>query len=107
MVGSPQHTNEGVNVKCLLNPLLKINGRVHLNESDIQRLKIDLNISDPKQIANSIAPPLASDGVYYILVVEHIGDTRGNDWYSNLVTLNTSVSSNPRNSVQVNYGSAS
>jgi hypothetical protein len=101
MIGAPQQTNEGVNVKCLLNPLLKIGGRVEINNKDIQRFKINLQV--PNSAAN-IPAPLTADGVYYVLVVEHTGDNRGIDWYSSLVCLNMDVTTNPINAVQVGYG---
>lgn len=100
MIGAPSQTNEGVNVKCLLNPMLKIGGRVQIDNDSIQRLKINLNV--PNSPAN-IPAPLTADGTYYLLVVEHEGDTRGVPWYSNLVCLNMDVTTNPLNSVQVGY----
>lgn len=98
MVGTPVQTNEGINVKCLLNPKLKVGGRVQLNNADVARLKIDL--SQPNSPAN-IPAPLTADGVYYILVIEHQGDTRGTEWYSTLTCLNLDVTANPINAVQV------
>ncbi len=100
MIGAPQQTNEGVNVKCLINPLIKIGGRIELDNKSIERLKINLTV--PNSPAN-IPAPLTADGVYYVLVVEHTGDTRGVDWYTSLVCLNMDVTTNPLNSVQVNY----
>lgn len=101
MIGTPQQTNEGINVKCLINPLLKIGSRIKLNNDNILNLKIDLNAT-----ATSVKVPsaLTQDGVYYILVIEHIGDTRGVEWYSNLVTLSVAPTTNPLNSVQPGYG---
>lgn len=101
MIGTPQQTNEGVNVKCLLNPMIKIGGRVKIEENLIQDLKINLTV--PNSAAN-IPAPFSANGVYYNLVVEHQGDTRGVDWYSSIVCLNTDVTSNPINAVQTNYG---
>jgi len=103
MIGTPNQTNIGVNVKCLLNPLIVIGGRIQINNASVQKLKIDLNIRDAKQIATSIPAPLTADGVYYVLAAEHSGDTRGVEWYTSLVTLNISVSSNPNNAVAVNF----
>ncbi len=100
MIGTPQQTNEGVNVKCLLNPNLKIASRVEIDNKSIQQFKINLSV--PNSPAN-IPAPLTADGVYYVLVVEHVGDTRGVEWYSNLVCLNIDVTTNPINSVQVGY----
>lgn len=101
MIGTPQQTNEGVNVKCLLNPMIKIGGRVQLDNASIARFKINLSV--PNSPAN-IPAPLTADGVYYVLVAEHTGDTRAVEWYTNLICLNVDVTTNPINSVQVNYG---
>lgn len=101
LVGSPQQTNEGVNVKCLLNPLIRVGGRINIADATIQDYKI--NLSTPNSPAN-IAPPLTADGTYYCLVIEHSGDTRGVDWYTTIMGINMSISSNPINSVQVGYG---
>jgi len=101
MIGTPQQTNEGVNIKTLLNPMIKIGGRVQIDNASIERLKINLTV--PNSAAN-IPAPLTADGVYYVLVAEHQGDTRGVEWYTSLVCLNVDVTSNPINSVQTNYG---
>jgi len=100
MVGTPTQTNEGVNVKCLLNPKLKIGGRVQLDNENIARLKI--NLSQPGSPAN-IPAPITDDGVYYVLVIEYQGDTRGQEWYSTITCLNLDVTANPINAVQVGY----
>lgn len=101
MIGTPQQTNEGVNVKCLLNPMIKIGGRIRIDNDSVERLKINLSV--PNSPAN-IPAPLTADGTYYVLVVEHKGDTRGVDWYSTMICLNIDVTSNPINSVQIGYG---
>lgn len=98
MIGTPQQTNEGVNIKCLLNPNIKIATRVQIDNKSVERYKINLSV--PNSPAN-IPAPLTADGTYYVLVVEHNGDTRGVDWYSSLITLNVDVTTNPLNSVQV------
>lgn len=96
MIGTPQQTVEGINFKCLLNPKLKIHGRVQVDNASIAQFK--LNQFVPGSAANTPVP-LTADGVYYILVAEHEGDTRGTPWYTNLVTLAIDPSSNPLNSV--------
>ena len=101
MIGTPQQTNEGVNVKCLLNPNIKIGGRIEINNRDVAALKINLSV--PNSPAN-IPAPFTADGVYYVLVAEHSGDTRGLEWYTSLICLNIDVTTNPINSVQTSYG---
>lgn len=100
LVEKPLQTSEGVTAKCLLNPKIKIGGRIQLDNKDVQRLKIDM--SNPTSPANTPAP-LTADGVYYVLVIEYVGDTRGNEWYSMLTCLNLDVTTNPINAVQVGY----
>lgn len=85
MIGTPQQTTQGVNVKCLLNPYIKINGRIQLDNSTVQAFKIDLTLK-PGSTTN-VAAPLPSNGVYFVLAVEHSGDTRGTDWYTNVICL--------------------
>lgn len=101
MIGTPQQTNEGVNAKCLLNPNINIGVRVQIDNKSIERLKINLAV--PGSPAN-IPAPLTADGVYYVLVAEHTGDTRGVEWYTSLVMLYIDSTTNFLNSVQVNYG---
>lgn len=84
IIGQPEQTNEGITVKCLLNPLLKISGKVMIDEKDVAEAKLpDTNTNAE---ANNPAS-IANDGEYRVLTIEHNGDTRGNDWYSNIVCL--------------------
>lgn len=101
MVGTPQQTNIGVNVVCLLNPLIKPGCRIKIDNASVAQLKIDLG--NPKDPVN-LAPPLTADGVYFPLVIEVTGDNRGLDWYSKLICCTVNPSSNPINSVPVSYG---
>jgi hypothetical protein len=98
LVGTPQQTNIGVNVKCLLNPLLKIGGVINIAEATVADYKIDL--SQPNNPANT-APALNVDGYYYIFVAEFEGDTRGVPWYATLSCTNIDTSANPLDAVQV------
>lgn len=98
LIGTPQQTNVGVNVKCLLNPNIKIATQVVIDNKSIEQFKVDLTV--PNSAAN-IPAPVTADGTYYVLVVEHQGDNRGVEWYSNLICLNVDVTTNPINSVQL------
>ena len=66
MIGTPQQTNEGVNIKCLLNPRIKTSGRIWIDNKSIALYKI--NFSVPGSPAN-IPPPINADGVYFVLIV--------------------------------------
>lgn len=108
-VGTPQQTNDGVNVKCLLNPLINVGKRIKLDNKSIERQKLNLEqISaasasaakgDMSGINNAFVRPLNSDGTYMPYVIEHSGDTRGVDWYTSMICITTDASVNPRNAV--------
>jgi hypothetical protein len=101
LIGAPQQTIQGIKLKCLLNPKIKCHGRVQIDNAAVQQFVIDF--SQPGSPANTPVP-LSNDGMYYVLVAEHSGDTRGTEWYTNLQMLTIDVSSNPLNSVQAGYG---
>lgn len=101
MIGTPQQTNIGVNVVCLMNPLINPGRRIKIDNASVAQLKVDLG--NPKDPVN-LAPPLTADGVYYALVIEQTGDNRGVDWYSKVICCTVNPSSNPINSVPVSYG---
>lgn len=65
MVGSPQKSNKGLEVKCLCNPHLKIGGLVRV-ESKIKEY----------------------NGDYKITSLTHSGDLMGGDWVSRIVCIN-------------------
>ena len=96
MIGTPDQTTEGINVKCLLNPGIKVHSRIQLNNATIAKMKIDF--WTPGSVANQ--PALINrDGMYYAWLAEHSGDTRGQDWYTNMRLLSVDVASNPLDSV--------
>ncbi len=102
MIGTPQQTNTGVNVKCLLNPNIKVAGLVQIDEKSVAKFKLDLAAVNAANAANTAVPimaPLSADGAYYVLVMEHTGDTRGVDWYTSLVCLSANTTVNPRNAI--------
>lgn len=101
MIGTPQQTNVGINIKCLLNPIIKIGGTVKIDNKSVEQFKI--NLDQPNSAAN-IPPPFNADGVYFVMCIEHNGDTRGVDWYSTMICLSVSVTTNPANAIPVSFG---
>jgi hypothetical protein len=97
LVGTPEQTNDGIKAKCLLNPMLKIGVRVKINEDEVAEAKLPDSTKDAS--ANKPAD-ISKDGIYRLLVVEHGGDTRGNDWYSDLVCLDVDASAPPGKQVK-------
>ncbi|RRA01915.1 phage protein [Burkholderia cepacia] len=88
MVGWPVQMINGISFQTLLNPSLKIGGLVHLNNSSIQQYQYSLNVNDqPAQGRAQLENKIDSDGFYYLMSVNHRGDTRGNDWHSDALCL--------------------
>ena len=91
MIGIPEQTSQGIKVKCLLNPKIRIGSLIKLNFSEINRL-LEKDPSSPTgTMYNSRQPyqmaPLLKDGLYMAFLVEHEGDTRGKEWYTNIIAL--------------------
>ena len=86
--------DKGVKVKCALNPRIRVNGKIKLNNHDF-KLKIakererkpgakaaragGRTAKKPK--AKNLAR-LDPDGIYRVYKVVHKGDTRSNEWTS-------------------------
>jgi len=103
LIGMPQQTmGGGVNVRCLINPNIKINGliqidqasiyRVALGDSDIAQTPARLgttefngNIESDMTPSKSQAASIATDGVYIVKAIDYTGDTRGQSWYMDLM----------------------
>lgn len=81
LIGTPEQTNEGIKVRCLINPRLRINGRIKLDNTSIQRGKRDIYMGD-LGLAR-----INNDGFYRVLKMSVSGDTRGNDWYMDLICI--------------------
>lgn len=92
MIGIPEQTNDGVKVRCLLNPRIVVGGRVQINNKAINQTAqqnpnaaptpYNLRAGGPQRLAT-----ITSDGFYRVYVAEHTGDTRGRDWYTDIVCL--------------------
>lgn len=87
MVGMPQLTSEGLIVKCLLNPKLKRMDRIKIDLTNLQSENYDIAYSGQQVDQSHKTPKLATNaqGIFVIQAIEHSGDTRGDEWYSNMV----------------------
>ncbi len=92
MIGTPEQTDNGISVRCYLNPLIKIGQRVQINNKDINETVVKEQFF-PSYTSQYYPATLSNDGMYRVLVAEHVGDTRANDWYTELTCLNIDPSS--------------
>lgn len=88
MIGLPEQTANGLRVRVLLNPLMKIGQVFQIDNTSVQRMRYSMNVSAFVQNENaSMEGKLNDDGYYYIMVAEHNGDTWGNNWYTDMTCL--------------------
>lgn len=88
MIGLPEQTQNGINVRVLLNPNIKIGQAIKLDNKSIQGYRFGLGVN--QQLSNEKSSLIAktdSDGLYYVMVANHSGDTRGEVWYSDIQCL--------------------
>jgi hypothetical protein len=82
LIGQAEQTNEGIKIRCLLNPQLRVGGVVQIDNSSIDLAK-PIQAKDSTKVDKPAQ--LSSDGFYKILSLDYIGDTRGQDWYAHLI----------------------
>lgn len=105
MIGLPEQTEDGLSVLCLLNPKIKIGTQLQIDQKSVQRANIPNDVAFlalPKDQLDKtdFFPPVADDGFYKVLVAEHRGDTRGNDYYTDIIALSIDKSAPQDKSVK-------
>lgn len=102
LIGVPEATVDGMRIKCLLNPLIRIGTRVKIDNAAINLTTIRSQGFPRYSDLSFVASP-ARDGVYRVLVVEFTGDSHGQEWYGDIVALAIDPSTAPDKSVAA-YG---
>jgi len=99
LVGVPEATQDGIELRVLLNPFIRIGTRVQLDQAEINTTTVRAQ-GFPAYSDVSFFASTATDGIYRVLVAEHSGDTRGQEWYTKLVCLAVDSSAAPALSVK-------
>jgi len=114
LIGIPTQTQAGISAKALLNPNFTIGQPVKIDSTLINAAPTDsfFTLRSPTQIQpgpngsakdNALAfttlSPIAGAGLYRVVVSEYEGDTRGNDWYSDLICFAISPDVTPGSAV--------
>lgn len=84
MLGAPEVNDKGIEVRCLLNPKIRINGALKLDNNGIKakRLKEKAKKLGIKEEPQGGVARLDPDGIYKVIKLEHQGDNRSNEWES-------------------------
>ncbi len=89
LIGVPEQTQNGVELRVLLNPNIKIGQAIRIDSTINQfRYGIDQLGSQAQNTNLQLsATKLNGDGLYYVMCANHSGDTRGNPWYTDITCL--------------------
>lgn len=88
MVGLPEQTLDGIIVRCLLNPRIYPGTKLQINESSIQRAAFSPATRASGQntmLEDGGILGIAADGIYKAWQVGHVGDTRGDSWWTEII----------------------
>ncbi|QUG75965.1 hypothetical protein GKQ23_13595 [Erwinia sp. E602] len=107
LIGMPQQTlGAGVNVRCLINPNIKLGGLIKLDQASVYRAslgveqiagaqgaggRLEETTTDGNRYVEGLtgSQPAAinTDGDYIVGSIDYTGDTRGQAWYMDLLCL--------------------
>lgn len=95
LIGRVEQTADGMRARCLLNPKIVVGGTVRIDNASInQTFAQDPTVTNGAgQLAyNKYAgiqqlATLSDDGLYRVYVAEYVGDTRGQEWYTDITCL--------------------
>lgn len=94
MLGAPEINDKGIAVKCLMNPTLRVNGAIKLDNNGIKAKRQQAQALATKREKQETNAPvgrenqqlvrLDPDSIYKVLKLTHKGDNRGQEWVSEI-----------------------
>ncbi len=105
LIGMPQQTlGAGVNVRCLINPNIRLGGLIRLDQASVYRTQLsndqigaatgrlgeqdtEGNLYVDGIPGNAQLSAINTDGDYFVGSIDYTGDTRGQAWYMDLLCL--------------------
>lgn len=88
MIGLPEQNQNGVNARMLLNPSVKIGRLLKIDNSSIQKYRYDPSPPQEAQVAQiKVRNDLSADGLFKVLIANSFGDSRGNEWYTDVICI--------------------
>lgn len=101
LIGMPQQTmGAGVNVRCLINPNIRVNGLIEIDQASVYRSSLstgevqslpsranEADVNGNLSVNGTLQQPasIAADGVYIVKAIDYTGDTRGQAWYMDMM----------------------
>lgn len=85
LIGRATQTDQGIIGRALLNPAIAKDVTIQIDEKLIDRAAFDLSYAGAPNNVEPNLGAIATDGIYKVQAVDHVGDTRGNPWYVEFV----------------------
>lgn len=87
LVGTPQYTDDGIQIKMLLEPRIRLSGMIKIDNEIIRKQFI--NVSPSGEGSNKLAQKMQfeEDCEYQIFSIAHCGDTYGDDWFTEVLGI--------------------
>jgi hypothetical protein len=109
LIGQPELTDQGLSVRSLLNPIITWGTRIQINNRVLGKENVEvpgqaesgsttINVTAPYSTALKTTNWLAltdTDGDYKVLYCDHFGDTRGNEWYTQMICISLDATKFP------------
>lgn len=94
LIGRAEQTIDGVRARCLINPRLNVGGLVHIDEDSVNKITQQKDsvirgaqVPYNQWVGIQNLADITADGLYRVYVSEYHGNTRGTEWYQDLVLL--------------------
>jgi len=82
LIGTPIQIENGIRFRTLLNPFITLSNPPKWVKVDLSKVTIQ---QQRAQIGKDLISKLPKDGYFQIGGIRHTGDSRGNDWYTDVV----------------------
>lgn len=84
LLEAPEINDKGIAVKCLMNPEIAINGSVKLDNNGIKAKRQKKKALKQPEEPEGDPVRLDPDGIYKVIKLTHKGDTRGQEWVTQI-----------------------
>jgi hypothetical protein len=84
LLGAPEVNDKGITIKVMMDTRIVPGGKLWLKNNEIKQKHLASALTGQQRKLKGPRVPVRPDpdGVYKVFAVRHVGDTRGNDWYS-------------------------
>lgn len=87
LVGTPKYTDNGIQIKMLLEPRIKIRGLVKIDNDIIQRQLISVGSDGKSSTGQDQKLQFDKNGEYKVISYSHSMDTFGDEWVTEVIGL--------------------